>query len=83
MSLLLSLLERVKGEPAIVVGVVVAVVVQVAASLNVVIDEAGLKEAIEPLVVALVTRQLVVPASKIRKEQELPAEESFEGAPTP
>lgn len=61
-----ALLERLKNEPVVVAGVVAAVLVAAAGQLNIILDEATIKEALVPLVTGLVARSFVVPARKAK-----------------
>lgn len=53
-----------KNEPALVVGGLAALVIAIAGHFNIVIDQAGLKEVLTPVVTAVITRQLVKPKTK-------------------
>jgi hypothetical protein len=55
-------MRRVKNEPAVLVGILAAIVVALAAELDIVIDSASVEAVLLPIVTALVTRFLVSPA---------------------
>lgn len=59
-----KLLERLKSEPVVVAGFIAGVLVFLAGQLNVGLDEATVKEALVPLVTALLVRQKVTPVRK-------------------
>lgn len=57
-------LERLKSEPALVVGALVALLVLTAGHFGIVLDEASVTEVLTPLVAGLLTRRFVVPNAK-------------------
>jgi hypothetical protein len=65
LKVLLSLvLDKVRAEPLVVVGVLASIVTVVAGHLGIVLDHASVQNAIEPVAVALLARQWVVPHGK-------------------
>lgn len=69
-ELLALLVNKVKSEPAVVVGILGSLIVIAAGHFGIILDEASLKEALEPLVGGLITRQFVVSATKHREALE-------------
>jgi hypothetical protein len=66
MSLMVEkLLERLKNEPVVVAGVLAGVIVFLGGELDIVLDEATIKEAIIPIVTALLARAKVTPNRKL------------------
>lgn len=63
--MLKKLLERLKNEPVVVAGVVAGVLVYLAGQANIVLDEATVKEAVVPVIVALLARLKVTPTRKV------------------
>ncbi len=57
--------NKIKGEPAAVIGALASAAVYLAAQVDVVIDEASVAAVIGPFVLSLITRIFVSPASRI------------------
>lgn len=60
-DLVKSLIAR---EPLVVLGIAASAVVVVAGKLGIILDQASVKDALEPILVAVVGRQFVSPAKK-------------------
>lgn len=56
------MLNRIKSEPALVVGALASVLVALAGEAGIVLDEASLRDVLTPIVVSVVTRHFVSPA---------------------
>lgn len=64
MALVDLVLERLRGEPSVVVGVVVAGLILAAGKLHIILDKATLTEVVTPVVTGLLVRPQVVPKRK-------------------
>lgn len=59
------IVNKIKNEPAVVVGLLVSGIVFLAAKYNVVLDEASVEAVVFPLVTGVLSRFFVVPTNNV------------------
>lgn len=63
------IVNKIKNEPAVVVGLLVSGIVFLAAEYNIVLDEASVEAVVFPIVTGVLSRFFVVPTNKIPGEK--------------